>query len=111
MSEWEDDADWTEKQAGVYGWEEIGENKLDFYQRKIDKYTQWSQDESLDPTKQQYARRQADEMRLELYKATEDRYDEMLDMAKERMDEVKDLLDDKLACSRRIMGSGRPGRR
>ena len=98
LSEWEDDADWTEKQAGVYGWEEIGENKLDFYQRKIDKYTQWSQDESLDPTKQQYARRQADEMRLELYKATEDRYDEMLDMAKERMDEVKDLLDDKLSA-------------
>lgn len=37
-------------------------------------------------------------MRLELYKATEDRYDEMLDMAKERMDEVKDLLDDKLSA-------------
>lgn len=98
LSEWEDDADWTEKQAGVYGWEEIGENKLDFYQRKIDKYTQWSQDESLDPTKQQYARRQADEMKMKLYEATEDRYDEMLDMAKDRMDEVKDLLDDKLSA-------------
>lgn len=98
LGEWEDDADWTEKQAGVYGWEEIGENKIDFYQRKIDKYTQWSQDESLDPTKQQYARRQADEMKMKLYEATEDRYDEMLDMAKERMDEVKDLLDDKLSA-------------
>ncbi|WP_418771705.1 phage tail tape measure protein [Monoglobus pectinilyticus] len=99
LSEWEDDADWYEKQAGVYGWDFMHDDSAtDFYQRKIDKYTQWSQDESLDPTKQQYARRQADEMRLELYKATEDRYDEMLDMAKERMDEVKDLLDDKLSA-------------
>ena len=99
LSEWEDDADWYEKQAGVYGWDFMHDDSAtDFYQRKIDEYTKWSQDESLDPTKQQYARRQADEMRLELYKATEDRYDEMLDMAKERMDEVKDLLDDKLSA-------------
>ena len=99
LSEWEDDADWYEKQAGAYGWDFMHDDSAtDFYQRKIDEYTKWSQDESLDPTKQQYARRQADEMRLELYKATEDRYDEMLDMAKERMDEVKDLLDDKLSA-------------
>lgn len=99
LSEWEDDADWYEKQAGVYGWDFMHDDSAtDFYQRKIDEYTKWSQDESLDPTKQQYARRQADEMRLELYKATEDRCDEMLDMAKERMDEVKDLLDDKLSA-------------
>ena len=99
LSEWEDDADWYEKQAGVYGWDFMHDDSAtDFYQRKIDEYTKWSQDESLDPTKQQYARRQADEMRLELYKATEDRYDEMLDMAKDRMDEVKDLLDDKLSA-------------
>jgi TP901 family phage tail tape measure protein len=99
LSEWEDDADWYEKQAGVYGWDFMHDDSAtDFYQRKIDEYTKWSQDESLDPTKQQYARRQADEMKMKLYEATEDRYDEMLDMAKDRMDEVKDLLDDKLSA-------------
>jgi TP901 family phage tail tape measure protein len=99
LSEWEDDADWYEKQAGVYGWDFMHDDSAtDFYQRKIDEYTKWSQDESLDPTKQQYARRQADEMKMKLYEATEDRYDEMLDMAKDRMDEGKDLLDDKLSA-------------
>ncbi len=98
LGSWEDDWQWQEKRAEVYGWENIGEDKLDFYQRVADKYTAWSENPELDPTKQQYARRQADEAQMELYKATEDYYDDILSEAKDRMDEVEKLLDDKLSA-------------
>ena len=98
MSEWEDDADWHQKQAEVYGWEAMGDSETDFYQRKINEYTKWSNDPNLSENDRKYALRQADEMRLELYKATEDSYDEMLSEFKDRMDEAEELLDEKLSA-------------
>lgn len=67
LSEWEDDADWYEKQAGVYGWDFMHDDSAtDFYQRKIENTSKMvSKMKAWTLTKQQYARRQADEMRLE----------------------------------------------
>lgn len=99
MSEWEDDADWYQKQANVYGWDFMhDDSEVDFYKRKINEYTNFSNDINLSENDRKYALRQADEMRLELYKATEDKYDDMLDLAKDRMDEVEKLLDEKLSA-------------
>ena len=58
----------------------------------------WSQDEHLSETERKYALRQADEMRLELYKATESSYDDMLDGIKEQMDEAEKLLSERLSA-------------
>ena len=99
MSEWEDNADWYQKQAEVYGWDFLHEDsELDFLKRKYDNYIAYSQDENLSANDKQYALRQADEMLLEIYQATEDYYDDILSEAKDRMDEVEKLLDDKLSA-------------
>lgn len=98
VSKWEDDADWYQKQAEVYGWDAIGDSEADFYQRRIDKYTEFANNTNLSENERKYALRQADEMRLELYKATESQYDKQLDEYKSRMDEVEKLLNDKLSA-------------
>jgi len=98
LSEWEDDADWYQKQAEVYGWGAMGDSETDFYQRKIDEYTDWANDPNLSENDRQYALRQADETKLELYKATEDSYDEMLSDFKDRMDKAEELFNDKMSA-------------
>lgn len=57
-----------------------------------------SQNSDLSETARREALRNADEARLELYKATESHYDELLDLAKEKMDDVEKLLDDKISA-------------
>lgn len=100
MAEWEDDADWYAKNVDVYGWDFMnkGDSETAFIQRKIDGYMKWSQDEHLSETERKYALRQADEMRLELYKATESSYDDMLDGIKAQMDEAEKLLSERLSA-------------
>ena len=98
MSEWEEGANWYQKNAEVYGWENMNDSEIDFYQRKIDKYTEFANDPDLSKNERQNALRGADEARLELYKATESKYDELLDLAKEKMDDVEKLLNEKLSA-------------
>lgn len=98
VSKWEDDADWHQKQAEVYGWDTMGDSETDFYKRKIKEYTNFYNNANLSENERKYALRQADEMRLELYKATESQYDKQLDEYKSRMDEVEKLLNDKLSA-------------
>lgn len=110
ISKWEDDADWYQKQADVYGWDFMNpnDNEINFYGRKYDNYQKmldgsfWDGTElegtELNETERQNVLRSMDEMRLELYKATENQYDKQLDEYKNRMDEVEKLLNDKLSA-------------
>ena len=99
VNEWRDDADWYKKQADVYGWDFLhDDNELDYWQRVIDGEMAASQNSDLSETARREALRNADEVRLELYKATESHYDELLDLAKEKMDDVEKLLDDKISA-------------
>lgn len=99
VNEWRDDADWYKKQADVYGWDFLhDDNELDYWQRVIDGEMAASQNSDLSETARREALRNADEARLELYKATESHYDELLDLAKEKMDDVEKLLDDKISA-------------
>lgn len=110
ISKWEDDADWYQKQADVYGWDFMNpnDNEINFYGRKYDNYQKmldgsfWDGTElegtELNETERQNVLRSMDEMRLELYKATENQYDKQLDEYKNRMDEVEKLLNEKLSA-------------
>ena len=108
ISEWEGDADWYEQQAGVYGWENMNETELDFLRRKYDRYqemldgTFWNGTElegtELNETERQNVLRSMDEVLLDIYQATEDEYDEMLDMAQDRIDETEKALSDRLSA-------------
>ncbi len=108
ISEWEGDADWYEQQAGVYGWENMNETELDFLRRKYDRYqemldgTFWNGKElegtELNETERQNVLRSMDEVLLDIYQATEDEYDEMLDMAQDRIDETEKALSDRLSA-------------
>lgn len=108
ISEWEGDADWHEQQAGVYGWENMNETELDFLRRKYDRYqemldgTFWNGTElegtELNETERQNVLRSMDEVLLDIYQATEDEYDEMLDMAQDRIDETEKALSNRLSA-------------
>ncbi len=97
VEEWRSDADWYKKQADVYGWDFLHpDSETEYWQRVIKNYTDAANSGALSKTDRDKALREADEARLELYKATEDTYDDMLDATKDRMDELKEALDDRL---------------
>lgn len=99
VNEWRDDADWYKRQADVYGWDFLhDDSETKYWQRVIDGEMEAYQNEALSLTARQEALRKADEARLELYQATEDEYDEMLDMAKDRIDETEKALSDRLSA-------------
>lgn len=99
VNEWRDDADWYKRQADVYGWDFLhDDSETKYWQRVIDGEMEAYQNEALSLTARQEALRKADEARLELYQATEDEYDEMLDMAQDRIDETEKALSDRLSA-------------
>lgn len=99
VNEWRDDADWYKRQADVYGWDFLhDDSETDYWRRVIDREMEAYQNEALSLTARNEALRKADEARLELYQATEDEYDEMLDMAQDRIDETEKALSDRLSA-------------
>ena len=99
VNEWRDDADWYKRQADVYGWDFLhDDSETDYWRRVIDREMENYQNAALSMNARQEALRKADEARLELYQATEDEYDEMLDMAQDRIDETEKALSDRLSA-------------
>ena len=99
VNEWRDDADWYKRQADVYGWDFLhDDSETDYWRRVIDREMENYQNAELSMNARQEALRKADEARLELYQATEDEYDEMLDMAQDRIDETEKALSDRLSA-------------
>lgn len=97
VEEWRSDADWYKKQADVYGWDFLHpDSETEYWQRVIKNYTDAANSGKLSETDRYKALRKADEARLELYKATEDTYDDTLEATKDRMGELKEALDDRL---------------
>ena len=99
VNEWRDDADWYKRQADVYGWDFLhDDSETDYWRRVIDREMENYQNAELSMNARKEALRKADEARLELYQATEDEYDEMLDMAQDRIDETEKALSDRLSA-------------
>ena len=85
---WQSDADLYQRQSEAYGWDWLhDDSEVDFYQRKINEAAKFYNKGKI--SQEDYNRFIA-ETQMELYKAQEEEYDEMLDNMRESIDKVKD---------------------